>query len=68
MLTPMVYPGRPLPEPLPQFNGTAITRQNPRQGKALLDHIENGYRTEKLLRVWVVSSRCVCRRVKHNLL
>lgn len=47
----MVYPGRPLPPPLPQFVGTATIKQTPAQRVALLDYVEQCYREGKSLRV-----------------
>lgn len=50
MLSPMVYPGQPVPAPLPQFVGTATVKQTPAQRQALLEHVEQGYLAGKSLR------------------
>ena len=33
------YPGKPVPEPLPQFRGTAGVRQSTEQRRALLEFV-----------------------------
>ncbi|GGM99504.1 hypothetical protein GCM10009721_28170 [Terrabacter tumescens] len=48
---PMPYPSRPVPEPLPQFLGTATNRQTPEQRKRLLEYVGKGYLEGKSLRV-----------------
>lgn len=47
----MVYPGRPVPDPLPQFVGTATVHQTPEQRAALLAYVKQGYLDGKSLRV-----------------
>lgn len=46
----MPYPARPVPDPLPQFVGTAVVRQTEEQREALLSFVEAGYREGKSLR------------------
>lgn len=46
----MPYPARPVPDPLPQFVGTATVRQTQEQREALLSFVENGYASGKSLR------------------
>lgn len=46
----MPYPGRPVLEPLPQFRGTAGTRQTPQQRAALLEYVAREYRDGRSLR------------------
>jgi len=40
----MPYSARPVPDPLPQFVGTASVRQTREQREALLSLVEMGYR------------------------
>lgn len=47
----MPYPSRPVPDPLPQFRGTATNRQTPEQRKTFLEYVEKGYLEGKSLRV-----------------
>lgn len=47
----MPYPSRPVPDPLPQFRGTATSRQTPEQRKTLLEYVEKGYLEGKSLRI-----------------
>ncbi|WP_367652508.1 helix-turn-helix domain-containing protein [Intrasporangium sp.] len=46
----MPYPARPVPDPLPQFVGTATVRQTEEQREALLSFVEKGYREGRSLR------------------
>lgn len=46
----MPYPGKPVPKPLPQFQGTAGVRQSAEQRRALLDFVSQGYRAGLSLR------------------
>lgn len=46
----MPYPARPVPDPLPQFGGTATVRQTQEQREALLSFVEKGYAGGKSLR------------------
>lgn len=46
----MVYPGRPVREPLPQFVGTAGARQTPEQREALLEFVAAEYQAGRSLR------------------
>ncbi|CCI53541.1 helix-turn-helix domain-containing protein [Nostocoides jenkinsii] len=46
----MVYPGRPVRDPLPQFIGTAITRQTPEQRQALIAFAKEQYENGASLR------------------
>ena len=39
----MVYPGRPVLKPLPQFRGTASNRPTPQQRAALLEFVAREY-------------------------
>ncbi|GAB2766859.1 hypothetical protein GCM10027039_30200 [Terrabacter koreensis] len=47
----MPYPSRPVPDPLPQFRGTATNRQTFEQRKTFLEYVAKGYREGKSLRV-----------------
>lgn len=44
------YPGQPVPDPLPQFVGTATVRQTWQQREALLTFAERGYLEGRSLR------------------
>lgn len=46
----MPYPGQPVPDPLPQFVGTATVRQTRQQRQALLTLVERGYLEGRSLR------------------
>lgn len=46
----MVYPGRPVPDPLPQFRGTAAKRQTPQQRQELIEFVSAEYRAGRSLR------------------
>lgn len=46
----MVYPGRPVREPLPQFVGTAGARQTPEQREELLEFVAAEYQAGRSLR------------------
>jgi hypothetical protein len=47
----MPYPSRPVPDPLPQFRGTATNRQTLEQRKTFLQYVAKGYLEGKSLRV-----------------
>lgn len=47
----MPYPSRPVPDPLPQFRGTATNRQTREQRTTFLEYVEKGYLEGKSLRV-----------------
>jgi len=44
------YPGKPVPEPLPQFRGTAGVRQSAEQRQALIEFVAHGYQEGLSLR------------------
>lgn len=46
----MSYPGKPVPDPLPQFRGTALVRQTPEQREALIEFVAQEYQAGKSLR------------------
>lgn len=46
----MAYPGRPVRDPLPEFEGTAKTRQTREQRSALLTFVATGYQNGLSLR------------------
>ena len=46
----MAYPAKPVPEPLPQFRGTALIRQTAEQRQRLLDYVSREYRAGRSLR------------------
>lgn len=46
----MVYPGRPVLKPLPQFRGTASNRPTPEQRTALIEFVAHEYQAGRSLR------------------
>ncbi|WP_425607020.1 helix-turn-helix domain-containing protein [Ornithinimicrobium faecis] len=47
----MPYPGRPYPDPLPQFVGAAVIKPTAEQRAALLEHVVRRYQEGASLRV-----------------
>lgn len=46
----MPYPGKPVPEALPEFRGTAVVRQSPQQRLLLLEFVTHEYLAGRSLR------------------
>ncbi len=61
----MPYPGKPVPDPLPQFVGTATVKQTRQQRGALLTFVERGYlegRSRRFLAAQTDRSQTAIRR------
>lgn len=46
----MAYPGKPVPEALSQFRGTALVRQTAQQRSRLLEYVSREYQAGRSLR------------------